>query len=38
MSDYECSYFLKEKSESKNVILDLIENLRTQYGIQVKYE
>ena len=36
-TDYVWNYFLKEKSELKNVVVCLIKNLKMKYDIQVWY-
>ena len=36
-SDYEWSFFLKEKSDLAKTMLGLIKNLKTKYNLQVQY-
>ena len=36
-TDHVLSYFLKDKSELTTVMLGLIKNLKTKYGIQIRY-
>ena len=36
-TNYACSYFLKDKCKSKNLIFGLIKNVKTKYGILVQY-